>query len=342
MYLKRIILGLVFWVFYLAYIPISNGQQNPYPAGTQQGYPQNNNSQNQSADQANQNFQQQQLRQQQQLLQQQQQFQQQQNSGQNWNQGSQVPNQPNPGAIPNQPYQPRTPAQYVGDPRSSGTQVSNTPSQPEPEKAKEEKSVRSKNKTVEDEEIKRLKKVRSWKRVYAVLETSLGVIKIRLFNRKTPRTVDNFVGLAEGTKEYRDEKSHKLIKGPFYNKLTFHRVIPDYIIQAGDPLGTGRGGPGFIFEDEFNPLLKHNKPGMVSMANSGPNTNGSQFFITLKAIPDLDYDSPRNSLSKRGNTVFGQVVEGMDIVKKISEVPRDNFDKPFDDIVLNRVVILRE
>lgn len=138
MCLKRTILGLVFWVFCLAYLPSSNGQQNPYPAGTQQGYPQNNNSQNQSADQANQNFQQQQLRQQQ-LLQQQQQFQQQQNSGQNWNQGSQVPNQPNPGVIPNQPYQPRTPAQYVGDPRSSGTRVSNTPSQPEPEKAKEER-----------------------------------------------------------------------------------------------------------------------------------------------------------------------------------------------------------
>ncbi|MCB0363994.1 MAG: peptidylprolyl isomerase [Bdellovibrionaceae bacterium] len=170
----------------------------------------------------------------------------------------------------------------------------------------------------------------------------MGNIKIRLYHKKTPKTVRNFIGLAEGTRQFRDLKTKKMVTRPFYDDLTFHRVIPNYIVQTGDPLGNGRGGPGYSTEDEFNPFLKHDRPGIVSMANSGPNTNGSQFFITLRAIPDLDFNSPRNIMARRGNTVFGEVIEGMDVVKAISGVRRDPFDKPIDPVVLKRVVIVRD
>ncbi|MCB0383962.1 MAG: peptidylprolyl isomerase [Bdellovibrionales bacterium] len=176
----------------------------------------------------------------------------------------------------------------------------------------------------------------------AVLETSLGNIKIRLYHRKTPKTVRNFISLAEGTRPFRDPQTKKMVTRPFYDNLTFHRVIPNYIVQTGDPIGNGRGGPGYHTEDEFNPFLKHDRPGIVSMANSGPNTNGSQFFITLRAIPDLDFNSPRNVMSRRGNTVFGEVTEGMDVVKAISAVRRDPFDKPLEPVDLKRIVIVRD
>jgi peptidylprolyl isomerase len=144
--------------------------------------------------------------------------------------------------------------------------------------------------------------------VYAEFETSKGKILLQLEYEKTPLTVANFVGLAEGTKWYsRDGSAPKEQGKPFYDGLTFHRVIPDFMIQGGDPTGTGRGGPGYRFRDEIVPSLKHDRAGVLSMANAGPETNGSQFFITHKETPWLNGK----------HTVFGHVVEGQDVVNKI-------------------------
>src|SRR5499427_3911539 len=153
--------------------------------------------------------------------------------------------------------------------------------------------------------------------IYAAFDTTEGTFKIKLFADKAPKTVENFVSLAEGTKT----------GTPFYDGTIFHRVIPDFMIQGGDPEGTGRGGPGYKFADEFHPTLKHTKPGILSMANAGPNTNGSQFFITVAATPWLD----------NRHTIFGEVVEGQDVANKISNVPRSRQDKPNRDVVLNSV-----
>jgi len=166
---------------------------------------------------------------------------------------------------------------------------------------------------------------------YAIFETSQGNIVCRLFDKEVPQTVANFVGLAEGTKEFTDPKTGKKVKQPFFDGLTFHRVIPDFMIQGGCPLGTGTGGPGFRFADEFHPSLKHSGPGKLSMANSGPNTNGSQFFITVAATPWLD----------KRHSIFGEVVEGQDIATKISELPRDASDRPRTPVVLQHVRIER-
>src|SRR5512147_2549650 len=122
----------------------------------------------------------------------------------------------------------------------------------------------------------------------ATFKTSMGDIVVRLFEDKAPKTVENFVGLATGTKEWTDPKTGGKVKRPLYNGTLFHRVIPGFMIQGGDPLGSGTGGPGYRFADEFSPDLRHNKAGILSMANSGPNTNGSQFFITLAPTPHLD------------------------------------------------------
>ena len=166
---------------------------------------------------------------------------------------------------------------------------------------------------------------------YAVMETTLGTITIELYEKEAPKTVANFVGLAEGTKEFTDLKTGQKAKRPFYTGVIFHRVIPGFMIQGGDPTGTGRGGPGYKFEDEFNSSLKHDQPGRFSMANAGPNTNGSQFFITVAPTPHLD----------NRHTIFGQVVEGQDVANKISQVAKDGQDRPLNDMVMTKVTIKR-
>ncbi|MCL1971629.1 MAG: peptidylprolyl isomerase [Endomicrobia bacterium] len=165
----------------------------------------------------------------------------------------------------------------------------------------------------------------------AVIETSQGNITIELFPDQAPVTVANFVGLAEGTKEFRDAKTGEKVRRKFYDGLTFHRVIPDFMIQGGCPIGRGTGGPGYSFEDEIVPSLKFDKPGRLAMANSGPNTNGSQFFITEAATPWLN-----------GNhTIFGQVISGMDVVKKIARTEVDFSDNPVNPVVIKRITIER-
>ncbi|HTL47831.1 MAG TPA: peptidylprolyl isomerase [Verrucomicrobiae bacterium] len=147
------------------------------------------------------------------------------------------------------------------------------------------------------------------------IETTLGDIQAELFQDKAPKTVANF---------------EKLARKGFYDGIIFHRVIPNFMIQTGDPTGTGTGGPGYQFEDEFSPQLRHDAPGVFSMANAGPNTNGSQFFITDAATPWLD----------NRHSVFGKVTEGMDIVKKIAQAPRDARDKPLQKVSMKKVTIL--
>jgi peptidyl-prolyl cis-trans isomerase A (cyclophilin A) len=167
--------------------------------------------------------------------------------------------------------------------------------------------------------------------LYATLKTSLGAIVIRLYDDKAPKTVENFVGLASGTKEWTDPKTGEKVKRPLYNGTLFHRVIPGFMIQGGDPLGRGTGGPGYKFADEFNPDIRHNKAGILSMANSGPNTNGSQFFITLGPTPHLD----------NRHSVFGEVAKGQDVVAAIGNAPRGPNDRPLKDVVLQEVIISR-
>ena len=167
--------------------------------------------------------------------------------------------------------------------------------------------------------------------LYATLKTSMGDIVIQLFDDKAPKTVANFVDLATGTKEWTDPKKREKVKRPLYNGTIFHRVIPGFMIQGGDPLGNGTGGPGYRFEDEFHPDLKHSKPGILSMANAGPNTNGSQFFITQKPTPWLDGK----------HSVFGEVVKGQNVADAIINAPRDLRDRPMKDVVIQEVIISR-
>jgi peptidyl-prolyl cis-trans isomerase A (cyclophilin A) len=167
--------------------------------------------------------------------------------------------------------------------------------------------------------------------VYARFETTEGTFTIRLFDKEAPQTVANCVGLAEGTKEWTDPVTGEKKKDPFYDGVIFHRIISGFMIQGGDRLGQGTGGPGFHFADEFHPSLRHDRAGILSMANAGPNSNGSQFFITLAPTPHLD----------RRHSVFGAVVEGMDVVRRIGSVPTGRQDRPVSPVVINKLTIER-
>jgi peptidyl-prolyl cis-trans isomerase A (cyclophilin A) len=170
-------------------------------------------------------------------------------------------------------------------------------------------------------------------KVYAHFTTSLGKFTVELFEKDAPKTVANFVGLADGTKEWTDPKTGAKVKKPFYNGLIFHRVIADFMIQGGDPLGTGTGDPGYKFADEFGSSRKMDKAGVLAMANAGPNTNGSQFFITLKET---------NYLNGK-HTVFGEVTEGMDTIRKIGETKTSKpGDRPVVPVVMQSVTIERK
>ncbi|HYD03911.1 MAG TPA: peptidylprolyl isomerase [Alphaproteobacteria bacterium] len=149
---------------------------------------------------------------------------------------------------------------------------------------------------------------------HAIIETTLGTVEVELFEDKAPITAGNFI---------------KLANAGFYNGIIFHRVIPKFMVQTGDPKGNGTGGPGYSIKDEFGPGLKHSKPGILSMANSGPNSGGSQFFITTVPTPWLDGK----------HAIFGQVVKGQDIVEKISNAPRNGMDKPLTQIAMKTVKI---
>ena len=166
---------------------------------------------------------------------------------------------------------------------------------------------------------------------YANVETTEGNFRIRLYDKEAPNTVANFVGLAEGTKEWRDPATGQKKKAPYYDGIIFHRVINGFMIQGGDPLGQGTGGPGYTFADEFHPTRRHDRAGILSMANAGPGTNGSQFFITLAPTPHLD----------NRHSVFGEVVSGLDVVKRIGAVATGRQDRPVTPVVINKVTIER-
>ena len=160
--------------------------------------------------------------------------------------------------------------------------------------------------------------------LHATLKTSLGDIVVRLLPDKAPKTVANFVGLAEGTKEWKEPKSGQAVKRPLYDGTVFHRVIPEFMIQGGDPLGNGSGGPGYRFEDEIGPDNRFERPGLLAMANAGPNTNGSQFFVTEVSTPHLN----------RGHTIFGEVVKGFERIPEIARA--GNAKTKLESIVITR------
>jgi peptidyl-prolyl cis-trans isomerase A (cyclophilin A) len=177
-------------------------------------------------------------------------------------------------------------------------------------------------------------------KLYARLNTTQGPIVVELEEQRAPKTVANFVGLATGTMTWKDEHTGKTMEStPLYAGVRFHRVIPGFMVQVGDPLSRhadaarrwGTGGPGYRFSDEFNKELRHDKPGILSMANAGPGTNGSQFFITEGPTPHLD----------GRHSVFGRVVSGLDVVKKLANVPRGPSDRPNQDQLLDSIEIFR-
>lgn len=170
-------------------------------------------------------------------------------------------------------------------------------------------------------------------KLFAEFDTSFGPIKVELFWEKAPKTVRNFVQLAKGTKEWVDPNSGEKTQRPLYNGTIFHRVIKGFMIQGGDPTGTGRGGPGYKFEDEFHPDLSHNKKGVLSMANAGPNTNGSQFFLM---------DEPTTHLDRR-HSVFGQADDAsIQVISKIASTPTDQAsNRPLKDVTINKVTITK-
>ena len=165
--------------------------------------------------------------------------------------------------------------------------------------------------------------------LFATLHTSLGDIEVRLFPLQAPKTVQNFVDLATGATEWTHPGTKAKSNDPLYNGTVFHRVISGFMIQGGDPLGEGFGGPGYQFKDEFHPELSFDRPYLLAMANSGPNTNGSQFFITVGQTPHLN----------RKHSIFGEVVSGQDIVEAIAGVPTARGDRPHEDVVIDSVLI---
>jgi peptidyl-prolyl cis-trans isomerase A (cyclophilin A) len=166
---------------------------------------------------------------------------------------------------------------------------------------------------------------------HATLKTSKGDIRVVLYPDTAPKTVANFVGLATGERTWTDPATNQPQERPLYDGTVFHRVIPQFMIQGGDPLGSGRGGPGYSFEDEVDGPHRFDGPGYLAMANAGPDTNGSQFFITEVATPWLDGK----------HTIFGRVVEGMDVVQAIVNSDRDQRDRPLEDVVVERIEIER-
>ncbi len=167
--------------------------------------------------------------------------------------------------------------------------------------------------------------------LHAVLHTNHGEIDLELFEDRAPNTVANFVGLATGERTWEDPESGEERNDPFYDGVIFHRIIDNFMVQGGDRTGTGRGGPGYVFEDEFHDELRHDRVGRLSMANAGPDTNGSQFFITLRETPHLNDK----------HAVFGQVVDGMETVRKISQVETGPNDRPKQDVVIESVDVER-
>lgn len=167
--------------------------------------------------------------------------------------------------------------------------------------------------------------------LYATLHTTEGPIEVRLFPNRAPKTVRNFVELAEGTREWTDPSTGEGSTAPFYDGTIFHRVISGFMLQGGDPTGTGRGGPGYQFADEFHPELSFDRPYLLGMANAGKNTNGSQFFITTNPQPHLT----------RKHSIFGEVSDGTDIVDAIDRVETGAADRPVEDVVIERVTVDR-
>jgi len=166
--------------------------------------------------------------------------------------------------------------------------------------------------------------------LHAHFTTSEGSFKARLFDGEVPKTVANFTGLADGSKEWTDPRSGRKTNARYFDGTIFHRVIDGFMIQGGDPLGQGTGGPGYTFADEFSPKLRHDRAGLLSMANRGPNTNGGQFFITLAPTPWLD----------NKHSIFGEIVEGMDVVEKIGSTPTSKAgDRPLKAITIQSVTI---
>lgn len=176
------------------------------------------------------------------------------------------------------------------------------------------------------------------KNMIAVVKTSKGTFKFKLYSEEAPNSVANFVGLAEGTKEWTDPKTGKKEKKPLYNGTIFHRVIPGFMIQGGDPTGTGMGTPGFNNKTEVSPKLKHDKAGVVAMANAGPDTDGCQFYVTTDPTPFLDQIRPPS----KGYSIFGQVIEGQNVVNEISKVKRNSQDRPDQDVKIESITIERK
>jgi len=181
--------------------------------------------------------------------------------------------------------------------------------------------------------VEQLLNLKPNQKMYATIKTSLGNIKLELFADKAPETVANFVGLSEGTKDWTDPNTNQKVSNrSLYDNVIFHRVIKDFMIQTGDPLGNGTGGPGYSFADEIDPEKTFDKAGVLAMANSGSDTNGSQFFITTVPTPWLNGK----------HTIFGQVIEGMETVNAISTAPTNSSDQPMSPITIEKISIVRE